>query len=26
VQIGGDTQQTFLDWARAELLPALRGL
>jgi G6PDH family F420-dependent oxidoreductase len=26
VQIGGDAQQPFLDWARAELLPALREL
>ncbi len=26
VQIGGDTQPEFLDWARGELLPALRAL
>ena len=26
VQIGGDTQPTFLDWAQRELLPALRAL
>lgn len=25
VQIGGETQPAFLDWAEAELLPALRG-
>jgi G6PDH family F420-dependent oxidoreductase len=25
VQIGGDTQPAFLDWAERELLPALRG-
>jgi hypothetical protein len=24
VQIGGDTQPAFLDWAERELLPALR--
>lgn len=26
VQVGGDTQHDFLDWAEAELLPALREL
>jgi G6PDH family F420-dependent oxidoreductase len=26
VQVGGDTQLPFLDWAERELLPALRGL
>lgn len=26
VQVGGDSQPAFLDWARRELLPALRGL
>jgi G6PDH family F420-dependent oxidoreductase len=26
VQVGGDTQPAFLDWAERELLPALRGL
>ena len=26
VQVGGDTQPEFLDWAEAELLPALRRL
>ena len=26
LQIGGDTQEEFTDWARAELLPALRSL
>lgn len=25
VQIGGDTQEPFADWAESELLPALRG-
>ncbi len=26
VQVGGDTQRPFLDWAEKELLPALREL
>ncbi|MFE3200309.1 LLM class F420-dependent oxidoreductase [Embleya sp. NPDC059237] len=26
IQVGGDTQHEFLDWARDRLLPALRGL